>query len=291
MSLSGNLGFVSLGEVLRLLTRSQRWGSLVVEGEGIRGRVFFTKGGIALATISDDEDLHRHLLRSGHVDDVSLRSELLREITVESIHQMSQHGDTFEVHQDQDSPLAGPEPFQVEALLSDAEQRGSDWREVSKVVSDLEATISFNRDPGGGEDFKIDRDSWSLLSQVGSGSSVHEMAEALGTTRFWAARVTAGLIEQGLVSLNGRVAGDHDGDDKSGREAGATETFDPKEEPEDESAAALASDLIRAVDEMDSDDDYIEEDTEVFLERVFSQLESPGDGLGPHRRRGTPDVA
>jgi hypothetical protein len=52
VSLSGNLGFVSLDEVLRLLTRSKQRGSVDVRGEQIRGRVFITKDGIGLAQVT-----------------------------------------------------------------------------------------------------------------------------------------------------------------------------------------------------------------------------------------------
>ncbi len=69
MPLSGNLGFVSLDEVLRLLTRSDQQGSVDVRGQQVRGRIFITKGGIALATTSDEEGLHRLLVKSGLVED------------------------------------------------------------------------------------------------------------------------------------------------------------------------------------------------------------------------------
>ena len=65
MSLSGNLGFVSLDEVLRLLTRSNQQGSVDVTSDEVRGRIFVTNGGIVLATTWDDAGMRRHLLKSG----------------------------------------------------------------------------------------------------------------------------------------------------------------------------------------------------------------------------------
>ena len=73
VALSGNLGFVPLDEVLRLLMRSDQRGSVEVRGEDIRGRVFVGKKGIALATTAEDRDLHKHLVNSGYVDDEFLR--------------------------------------------------------------------------------------------------------------------------------------------------------------------------------------------------------------------------
>jgi len=49
VALSGNLGFVPLDEVLRLLTRSDQRGSVDVRGEDIRGRIFICKKGISIA--------------------------------------------------------------------------------------------------------------------------------------------------------------------------------------------------------------------------------------------------
>ncbi|MGB7860731.1 MAG: hypothetical protein WBM90_09560, partial [Acidimicrobiia bacterium] len=120
MSLSGNLGFVSLDEVLRLLTRSGQQGSVDVRGEKVRGRVFITRAGIGLATTFDDAGLRRLLVRSGLVEQDYLDrveagettlspliektggalTELLREMTVESIYQLGINGDSFEVYEE-----------------------------------------------------------------------------------------------------------------------------------------------------------------------------------------------
>ena len=192
MSLSGNLGFVSLDEVLRLLTRSSQQGSVDVRGEQIRGRIFITKAGIGLATTSDDEGLHRHLVKSGFVDNAYLEDvksgagnlaptaeknggaivELIREMTVESIYQLGLHGDSFEVSEGANSRYASPKAFELEELLGDSKNRLTDWVEVSKVVDDLKAPVSFVRDLGEREEIKIDNESWKVLSEVGSGASV-----------------------------------------------------------------------------------------------------------------------
>ena len=220
MSLSGNLGFVSLDEVLRLLTRSNQRGSVDVRGETIRGRVFITTSGIGLATIFDDDGMHRLLVKSGLVDDVYLRGveagdsslepvvessggaivELLREMTVESLYQMGLNGQSFEVS-DTATKYGSPSPFELEELLSDAKARLTDWVDVSRAVDNLKAPVRFIRDLGDREDVRIDRDGWKILSEVGSGSSVVKMADELGTTEFWTARVAARLISDELVEL------------------------------------------------------------------------------------------
>ena len=221
MSLSGNLGFVSLDEVLRLLTRSNQRGSVDVRGEQIRGRVFITTNGIGLATTFDDDGMHRLLVKSGLVDDVYLRGveagdsslesvvetsggeivELLREMTVESLYQLGMNGESFEVFEDTATKYGSPRPFELEELLTDAKARLTDWADVSRAVNNLKAPVRFIRDLGDREDVRIDRAGWKILSEVGSGSSVAKMADELGTTEFWTARVAARLISDELVEL------------------------------------------------------------------------------------------
>lgn len=225
VSLSGNLGFVSLDEVLRLLTRSSQQGAVDISGDEIRGRIYVTKGGVALATTSDDARMHSHLAKSGLVDEEFLQSveagsatldpivektggaltELLREMTVESLYQLGLNGDAFDVVEGEWTNYASPDVFELESILEDAKQRLSDWAEVARTVTDLSSMIYFNRDLGDRQEINIDRDAWRVLSEIGSGASVSAIASALGTTDFWAARIAARLINEDLVVLDAVV--------------------------------------------------------------------------------------
>ena len=367
MSLSGNLGFVSLDEVLRLLTRSNQGGSVDVRGNQIRGRVFITKDGIGLATTTDDADMHRHLVKSGLVDDVYLKGveagesslgqlveksgdaivELLREMTVESLYQMGLNGESFEVFQDRATKYGSPRPFELEELINDAKARLTDWVDVSRIVNDLKTPLQFIRNLGDREDVRIDRDGWKVLSEVGAGSSVVNMADELGTTEFWTARVAARLISDELVELEAVAAPEEDTDpveDSSFEQQAPTdpdqswwEEPEADSEPESElesepeadevqSGRSLTERISAAADETEEDPDLeenlesaadadqmvtaaaavseessqmptlgtaepaeVEEDTEAFLEKVFSELESPAEnedeGYGLLRRR------
>ena len=367
MSLSGNLGFVSLDEVLRLLTRSNQGGSVDVRGNQIRGRVFITKDGIGLATTTDDAGMHRHLVKSGLVDDVYLKGveagesslgqlveksgdaivELLREMTVESLYQMGLNGESFEVFQDRATKYGSPSPFELEELINDAKARLTDWVDVSRIVNDLKTPLQFIRNLGDREDVRIDRDGWKVLSEVGAGSSVVNMADELGTTEFWTARVAARLISDELVELETVAAPEEDTDpveDSSFEQQAPTDPdqswweepeadSEPESELESEPEAAevqsgrsLTERISAAADETEEDPDLeenlesaadadqmvtaaaavseessqmptlgtaepaeVEEDTEAFLEKVFSELESPAEnedeGYGLLRRR------
>jgi len=310
MFLSGNLGFVSLDEVLRLLNRSNRIGSVDVTGQAVRGRIFVTQGGVALATTSDDEGLHRHLVKSGLVDEDSLLSvesgkttlaaiveksggavvDLLREITVESVYQLGLNGDSFEVEEGEKTRYASPKPFDVESIIDDAKQRLTDWDELSRTVSDLDDVMSISRDLGERDEVSINRDAWRVLSEIGSGSSVVSIAGELGTTDFWAARVAAGLIDDDLLVV-AAVESDEEvqtpAQDPSslGEPEAVTEAVDEEvdpdeswwEEPDDEASETDAEEVVPS-EEMpvaETDDVADDEKPEVKSTSIFGAF-APG---------------
>lgn len=220
VALSGNLGFVPLDEVLRLLARAGQKGAVEIQGDGTSGRIFFTRKGIALATTRGDDDLRSHLINTQYVDSDQLaeaeagkpalktvadeRPEfvaLLREMTVESIYQLSHNGATFEVDEDAVTPYATPSPFELEAILSDSAKRANEWAEVEELLSDMAGVIRMKRDLGDRTEVTVSHDAWKLLSELGSGSSVSEMASRLGTTEFWTAKVASDLTSRELLTI------------------------------------------------------------------------------------------
>ena len=382
MALSGNLGFVPLDEVLRLLMRSDQRGSVEVRGEDVRGRIFVGKKGIALATTVEDRDLHKHLVNSGYVDDAFLRKvvsgettfselhdressviDLLREITVESLYHLGAKGASFEVTEGAVTPYASPRPFELEAALDDSRKRADEWAAVQETITDLDTPIRMNRDVGELDEISLGREAWRLLCEIGSGSSIAAIAERLGTTNFWIAKVAAEMAERQLIVFSDDwteqitpepvpvshsepafaadswwVEPQDDRQDEFGSpteqdtvldseaevtaaddepvyagagENGATEADDGKESrfghfawpsrPGDgaEDASAYADELSEIPAEAPSFDTTpepdVEEDTEAFLEKVFSQLdvngkadvEEEGHGLLRRRRMGS----
>lgn len=360
MSLSGNLGFVSLDEVLRLLVRSRQRGAVDVTGSDVRGRVFVGEKGVDLATTSDDDELRRHLTHAGIADEAQLQRvaageadlaqlagddggylvELLKEMTVESLYRMSRYGQSFQVYEDESTRYASPRPFELEAILAQTKKRYDDWDEVSKTVDDLDATLRFERSIGDRDEVKVDAESWKVLSEIGDGASVRAIAQSLGTTDFWTARIAANLIDRQLIkpsqaepqpdhayepapeepaeapviedfadSQDGQAdeapdaepapAADEsewDGWDDSQPAADAPDPNeswweDTVEEPVAEPAAEQApeAEVATPAAEAETDPAEVEEDTEAFLEKVFSELESDDDnqdeGYGLLRRR------
>ncbi len=381
MSLSGNLGFVSLDEVLRLLTRSKQSGAVDVKGDRVNGRIYVDRRGIGLATTFTDETLRRHLTRSGlvqadQVADVASGAielgslpeaesvtGLLREMSVESLYQLGLNGTTFEVTEGQTSPFAAPSAFDLEQLLTDSKQRLTDWEEVRTIVSDMERDLMLKRDLGERDKVTVDRDSWRVIAELGTGASIRAIADRLGTTEFWAARVAAGLVEDGLMSLEAvetpmaaaeapadtvrfeEMAREQSWDatpetpihDETSDEAGGyqfeeaspvdqdsipsetvfeehvepaaaelAESVDPnqswwkepekdsqdEDEQDEEETVAAAARAEWASQQLLKDSTEVEEDTESFLEKVFSELEptaeaEEGYGLLRRRRMGT----
>ncbi|HEX5695689.1 MAG TPA: DUF4388 domain-containing protein, partial [Acidimicrobiia bacterium] len=131
------------------MTRSDQRGSVDVRGEDIRGRIFIGKKGVSLATTAEDRDLHKHLVNSGYVDDTFLRKvvsgeatfsdlhdressiiDLIREITIESLYNLTEKGATFEVSEGATSPYGSTRPFELEAILDDCRRRADEWATV-----------------------------------------------------------------------------------------------------------------------------------------------------------------
>ena len=276
MSLSGNLGFVSIDEVLRLLTRSKQQGSVNVTGNSLRGRVFVGKSGIDLATTSDNDEFHRHLLNSGYADEKTLNRvttgettlaaiaennqlivDLIREMTVESLYQISSRGTEFQVHEGATTPYASPKSFDLEALLQDTDERLREWSRVSEVIPNLDSPVGFRRDLGDREEVSIKEDDWKVLSEIGAGASVAEIADHLGTTQFWTARVAARLLKNELIMLRG--TGDV-----------ADEAYEDTDEPEPDNEFVASGDDHSYQPTMAEDADLEEPEVEpsVFQDEV-----------------------
>jgi hypothetical protein len=332
MTLSGNLGFVPLDEVLRLLTRAGNAGVVEITNRETRGRIFVTGAGIGLATTFDDLDLRDHLISSGYLSSADAASSaggrvpfndelvgLIREMTVESIYRMNGDNADFQVVRDATSAYASPEPFDLERILDDSRKRSEQWESVNKRIPDLDATMKLNRSLTT-ETVELDRASWRLLSEIGSGASVKDLAARLGTTRYAVASVAAALVDNQLLGLGdgaveappapeaveqpaeqavAHIEESEVDPDRSWWDEPETEqpTDAAVDDPAEQPVAADAEDSEDAADADTSDDadttddaDTAEgaEDTDAFLEKVFSEVStepSDEDGHGLMRRR------
>lgn len=317
MTLSGNLGFVPLDEVLRLLTRAGNTGVVEIDNGNVSGRIFVAGQGVGLATTFTDSDLRRHLVNSGYVSTdtdgygrVDFSDELLaliREMTVESIYRMNGAEADFQVVRDASSPYSAPTPFDLERVLDDSRKRAQQWDEVGRMVPDLSAEIKINRDLTK-DTVELTRESWRLLSEIGSGASVRDLASRLGTTEFAVASVAASMVGDDLLTVEG-AAVSHEATTDEPEYASTPEpetaekeesSIDPDrswwDEPEADEPAAeeLAPATLESTHEGGTGDQSGEtsEDTDAFLEKVFSEVggdtpEDDGHGLMRRRRMGS----
>jgi hypothetical protein len=327
VSLSGNLDFVALDEVLRLLSRSNQQGAVDVQGDGVQGRIFVGKKGIDLATIYDEDELRRHLVHSGLVDQADLGQveagdsslatsdddltdvvELIRELTVESLYQLSDRGSHFEVFEHATTSYGSPRPFELEEILAAARRRGEDWKRVRRTIADLDAPVDFKRDLGDREEVKVGADAWKVITEIRAGSSVAEIADRLGTTDFWAARVVADLVGKDLLEVAGGAAysepqaeeeaeelpSPYDTAERLAEDEATEEVHREEDEEAEEPEGVVAHNKSWWEDpetkETPKAAGEVEEDTEAFLEKVFSELEeteeNEGHGLLRRRRLG-----
>lgn len=329
MTLSGSLGFVPLDEVLRLLTRAGNDGMVQITNSNADGRIYVAEKGVSLALTLTDEALRDHLASSGYITAEDLEKvasgdarindflpegsegmALLREITVESIYQLDADDSDFQVVKDATTPFASSTPFDLEAILGDSRDRADQWAKVRNTISDLSATLTINRDLDS-ETIELDRESWRMVSEIGTGASVVELARRLGTTEFSVARVAVRMKNNNLLHLDSptesveAVGSDHESvDDYQLTEvAQSTDDHDRSwwEDTEDETSAESADDVVPVAETEDehepvSLDETVDgivddetEDTEAFLEKVFSKIgteaEAADDGHGLMRRR------
>jgi hypothetical protein len=276
--------------------------------------------------------------------------DLLREMTVESLYQIAARGDDFQVYEGATTPYASPKSFDLEALLQDADERKREWGRVRELIEDLRTPVGFRHDLGDRDEVTIKGDDWKVLSEIGAGTSVAEIADLLGTTEFWTARIASRLVKNELIQLRGTPDAADELDDvvvesepdsqyvvpsaePSVFEAERAETSDreefdaeppvfqdavegendedidpdeswwqepdvedePVEEDESPTPEVVSEGLseIPPVEASDDDPD-VGEDTEAFLEKVFSELDSSenedeadeGHGLLRRRRMG-----
>lgn len=215
MSLSGSLDVFPMTEVFRLLDRTGRSGQLNVETEGSRGRVFFDGGALTFATNVDDSELRRQLVAAGLLapDGISdLRvaissvppehlAPFVHEHTIESLFRITKSGHGFVFGLDERAPFESGQRFDTKDVIAEAERRASAWADIEAVVADLEAPMTMRRDLDGRTEVVLTAASWRLLTQLGGGRSIRELARITGSTEFQVASLAADLVRNGLVEI------------------------------------------------------------------------------------------
>jgi hypothetical protein len=215
-NLNGALETFGLIDVVRLIAAASRTGVLRVEAGPFTGRVFFVDGEVTYATTRGEDgsvsDLLRYTAerpprerrgRGGRRKQRSLES-LVRQQIVEVFVRLQRpdHG-RFWFVEGVKTRAYGTEAhhrFSVDDVLEASDARREEWRSIEPLVPD--GATEFRLRPrlkDGERDIEVAARDWEVLAAIGSGATVQDVAERMGVFEYSAARLTADLVERGLL--------------------------------------------------------------------------------------------
>lgn len=210
--LSGKLETFGLRQVLVLVAEAETTGELQVTSQTIGGRIFIDSGVVAYATTRAGADSLAELdalLESYDGDSVAGARPAIQEQLTEVLHELTQlEAGTFAFVELADSSRSFDVgvTFTVEDLLGLVDERIEDWRRIHEVIPSTDVALSLSSDlPTEHREVTLDSDSWSILSAVGGGASISEVASKLDTSEFLAGRRLAELVTQGLMAVSGET--------------------------------------------------------------------------------------
>lgn len=177
MALQGTLDTFSVPDVLRLLASTRKQGRLLLSGTRGEGSVWLDDGRVVDVTVPAAPEV-------GMADALF---EILR----------SADG-AFAFDAGLAAPDGSAEGQDVEALLSEVEERVVEWQQIEAVVPSLRAFVALNPELPGGP-VTIDADTWRVVVAIAGGATVAELAGDLGLTEVPACRAVRDVIELGIA--------------------------------------------------------------------------------------------
>ena len=224
MSLTGALEAFPLPEVLRLLARSQKSGTLRIDGADLQGRIYLTDGSLTYATTRREEDMADDLVGAGLIDSqdwvlverrekdvVDVLNEhttkdqltaLLADQIADVIFRLMRHTDgAFEF-----SESVGPRYntgviIDVDACIVEAEHRNIQWAEIERVIPAITFHLRMVPDLTGRNDVSLPAATWRILAALHGEGSIEEVARRLGMTDFAVGQIMAELTRDGLLEI------------------------------------------------------------------------------------------
>ncbi|MDH3260127.1 MAG: DUF4388 domain-containing protein [Acidimicrobiia bacterium] len=224
MSLTGALEAFPLPEVLRLLARSNKSGTLRVDGADLQGRIYLTDGSLTYATTRREEDLADDLVGAGLIDSqdwvlVERRekdvvevlgehatkqqlTDLLADQIADVIFRLMRRTDgDFEF-----SESVGPRYntgiiIDIDASIAEAERRNTQWTEIEQVIPAITFHLRMVPDLTDRNEVPVPAAHWRILAALHGEGSIEEVARRLGMTDFAVAQIMAGLARDGLLEV------------------------------------------------------------------------------------------
>ena len=224
MSLTGSLEAFPLPEILRLLARSHKSGTLRVDAAGLQGRIYLSGGSLTYATTRREEDLADDLVGAGLIDSqdwvlverrekdvVDVLSEhateqqltdLLADQIADVIFRLMRRTDSdFEF-----SESVGPRyntgiAIDIIASITEAEQRNTQWAEIEEVIPAITFHLRMVPDLTDRNEVSLPAATWRILAALHGEGSIEEVARRLGMTDFAVGQIMAGLARDGLLEI------------------------------------------------------------------------------------------
>lgn len=178
MSLTGDVGTVSLGEVLHLLAATAKTGCLHIEGDRGRAQIRMHGGGLVAASIE-------RLPADSPIEETMF--ELLR---------CRSGSYTFEPASD--VTAAAQPSWDLNVVLRDAYELLAEWGELSAFVPSVDHHVIL-REQLDARAVTIDDRTWVALRTIGAGRTVAELAGLLLLGEIETLRRVRDLIELGVA--------------------------------------------------------------------------------------------
>jgi hypothetical protein len=237
MRLDGSLEDFTLPDILQLLTRTKKTGSLqlLAIGDDRRGLVRLASGAVNGAS----SDLRRHalarrLVGSGLVSDEALTAAAadVRAGAPSLVRALLEHGDvdSAEVSRlaaDQVTDavcellrwstgsfsflVGDPDPegldleLSAEELVAEGERRMQVWPSLTTHIPSSDTVLRLAASPA--FDPSCSREEWGLIALVDGNRTVHEIVALLGRSEFAVAGALSALVERGLLTVSTPGAG------------------------------------------------------------------------------------
>ncbi len=227
MSFQGSLDTVGLRDVFQLFAFSRKSGALHLRAERHEGIVYFADGEVYYATATPNESVGSLLVKAGLVESevwkkvLSTTSEgqgkvLVAEASVdrggvEAFVQERVEDAIFKLVQwdegdfelvDEEHGLGPVFRFGCDPLLDEASRRLKVWEKIKATIPSTSMGVRLRRDlPAEVEQVTLSRSEWRLIGSLTSGTSIDDLAAALGETEFRTAQALHALIERDIVEL------------------------------------------------------------------------------------------
>ncbi len=175
MAFQGSLAELPLPDILQLVAVSGKTGRFEIKNERDTGKIYLSDGQIVHALLGTLEG-----------------EEAVYELAIWT------EGDFVFTPDDESVPTTISKSNT--SLLMEAARRIDEWKVLSKRVPSTRLVPVFTED-GGGATITLSPAEWSVIRKTDERRSIEDIAHAVGTSAFEAAKVVYGLITSGLLAL------------------------------------------------------------------------------------------